>query len=66
MDSHTAIKVLLGRAHLDSNPESLHHLIDALAQDVETDNLLLGTFTHDLHLGGFFLFLLGWESGASH
>ena len=50
MYSNTAIKVLLSGAHLDSDTEALQHFTNAKTQDVQSDNLLLGTGTDNLHL----------------
>lgn len=43
---------------LESNsPKSLHHFITALAQDVQSHDLLVRSFTYDLEFRGFLLFL---------
>ena len=50
MDRHTVVKVRLGGAHLDGDPEALEHLVTAAAHHVEADHpLLLRAVTHELH-----------------
>jgi hypothetical protein len=66
MNCHTAVKILLGRSHLHRQPESLHHLIDTLAQDVQADHLLLWPDTHNLKLRRLLLLLLWWEDVKEH
>ena len=66
MDSNTAIKVLLCGAHLDSDTEALKHLTDTETQDVEADNLLLGTGADYLHLSRVFSLLLGGHDVVEH
>lgn len=51
VDSNTTIKVLLSSTHLHSDTEALQHLANTETKDVQTDDLLLGTGTDDLHLG---------------
>jgi hypothetical protein len=58
VDSNTAIKVLLGSTHLDSNTEALEHLANTETKDVETNNLLFGTGADELHLSGVLGLLL--------
>lgn len=58
MNSHTRIKVLLSRAHLHRDAKALEHLTDAQAQDMQTNDLLLGADAHELHLRGVLLLLL--------
>ena len=48
MNSHTAIKILLRRAHLNRHPETLQHLPAPQAQNMQSDNLLLGPRTNKL------------------
>ena len=66
MNCHTAVKILLGRSHLHRHPESLHHLIDTLAQDVQADYLLLWPGTHNLKLRRLLLLLLWREDVKEH
>lgn len=66
MDSHTAVKVLLGSTHLHSNTETLQHLADAKTQDVQTNHLLLGTGADDLHLGRVLGLLLLRQDVVEH
>ena len=49
MDRHAVVKVRLGGAHLDGDPEALEHFVTAAADHVEADNLLLRAVTHELH-----------------
>lgn len=62
VDSHAAVEIFLRGAHLDSDAEALHHLVTTLAEDMQTDDLLVGAFAHDLELRGFFLLLFRWET----
>lgn len=52
MNSNTIIKILLGSPHLHSNPEPLRHLPNTQSQNMQSNNLLLGAGTHNLHLRG--------------
>lgn len=52
MNSNTIIKILLRSPHLHSNPETLRHLPNTQSQNMQTNDLLLGAGTHNLHLRG--------------
>lgn len=41
VDGNSAVKVLLGRAHLDRNSKPLSHLPDPIAKDMQAHNLLV-------------------------
>lgn len=58
MNSHTAIKVLLRRAHLDRHTEALQHLTHAQTKDMETDDLLFRASAHQLEFGRVLRLLL--------
>lgn len=64
MDGDTAVEILLGGAHLDSDTETLQHLSAAEAGNVQADNLLLGTGADKLVSGGSLL--LGLHHGVVH
>jgi len=66
VNSHTTIEILLGRAHLDGQSETLHHFITALAEDVESDDLFVFARADELELGRFLLLLLGREDVVVH
>lgn len=66
MNGHAAVKVLLGRAHLDRDPETLKHLPNPQAENVQPDDLLLGPGADDLHLRGVELFLLRGKDVVEH
>ena len=66
MNSNTIIKILLGSPHLHSNAETLRHLPNTQPQNMQTNNLLLGPGTHNLHLCGVLGFLVRGQHVVVH
>lgn len=66
VDSNTAIKVLLCSAHFHGNAETLQHLSDAQAEDMQAHHLLFRPGNHKLKLGGILLLLLRREDVIVH
>lgn len=66
MDSNTAIKVLLRGTHLHGNTETLQHLSNSQAENMQTHHLLFRSSDHKFKLGGVLLFLLGGEDIVVH
>lgn len=66
MYSNTAIKVLLSGAHLDSDTEALQHFTNTKTQDVQSNNLLLGTGADNLHLRRILRLLLRRHDVEEH
>jgi hypothetical protein len=64
VNGNTAVKVSLGSTHLDGNTEALQNLITALAKDVQTNDLLVRTFTDKLVSSGTLVF--GLHHGVVH
>lgn len=58
MDGNTRIEILLSSAHFDRDAESLQHLADTKAENMQTDDSLPRTGADDLHLRGVLLLLL--------
>ena len=57
MNGNGIVQVFLGSAHLDGDAETLHGLVTALADEMDTDNLLLRASNNELVQGGFFVLL---------
>ena len=55
MNSNGIIQILLPSTHLHSDPEALHDLITALANDVDTYDPLFRADADKLVHGGFFV-----------
>lgn len=66
MNGDTAIKVLLRSTHLHGYAETLQHLTNTQAEDMQTDDLLLGTRADQLHLRGVLGLLLGGDHVVEH
>jgi hypothetical protein len=70
VNGNTVVKVSLGGSHLDGDTKALQNFITALTKNVQTDNLLVGTFTDNLVGGGPLVILLhhgvvhGGEAGS--
>ena len=64
VNSHAAVKVSLGRAHLHSNTEALEDLAAAEADNVQANNLLLGAGANELVRGRRLVF--GLHHGVVH
>ena len=50
------VEVRFCRSHLQSDGETLQHLVGAIADDVQTDNTLLFAERDQLHRGMLFVF----------
>lgn len=59
VESHSVVEIILGGAHLESNSEALQHLITALADNVDANNLLLGASADELEGRGGLMALHG-------
>jgi hypothetical protein len=64
VNGNTAVKVSLGSTHLDGNTEALQDFITALAKNVQTNDLLVGTLADKLVGGGTLVF--GLHHGVVH
>lgn len=66
MNSHTRIKILLRRPHLNRDPKPLQHLPNPLPQNMQPDNPLLRPLANNLHLRGILLLLVRGEHVEEH
>ena len=66
MNSHTLIKIPLRSPHPHCHPETLQHLPDTQAQQMQAHDLLLRPLAHDLEFRRVLRFLFRAEDVVEH